>query len=115
MTEGGAYRFLIVTKHVVVREDLREMLQGTAGHQVDVVGRLGDVQAAPYDAVFLSAGADELISDPSVRDLIASGAKIVVMTGADRAGVVSAAGFTPLVQPFTTDDVLRVMRSLNLV
>ena len=107
-------RFLIVTRHVIVAEDLREALGGTRGNIVDMNREFKEHWAGPYDAAFFSVPLAVLLEDPRVIDLRRQGTKVVSIDGDVPDSEYEGTGIIPLPQPFSSLDVDRVIIQLGL-
>lgn len=112
--EAARRRSLIVTQHVVVAEDLREILLERLGSIVDTRYSLRSDWATGYALAFFGFPLREVLDDARITSMRAAGTKIVVLNGhlADTnplAGQVSI-----LEQPFRSADVVDLLVRLGV-
>ena len=107
-------RFLVVTRHVIVAEDLREALGCTRGNIIDVNREFQEQWTGPYDAAFFSVPLEDLLRDERVIDLRRQGTQIVSIDGDVPDSEYEGTGIIPLSQPFSSLDVDRVIIQMGL-
>lgn len=107
-------RFLVVTPHVVIGEDLRETLQASADTEVevDVFASLESAWELPYEVAFFGYPLADVLADERVLVMRKAGCQIVVLNGHIPQPDVVPAKIRVLSQPFTSEDVDVLMRDL---
>lgn len=102
-------RILVVTKNVVVGEDLREALSTYLNAEVTLAKDMSEIGASAFEVAIFGMPLDAALGDRRVRALHDAGTRIVLLNGHVAPEVLKGTGVTILPQPFTTEDVHRLM------
>lgn len=106
-------RFLIVTKNVVVAEDLKDILKEIPECRIDTCLSLGDGWDDDYGLAFFDVPVETLMKDKRVRKMHRSGANVVVMDGGLSDSSADCGRLSVLAQPFRSTDVVSLLHRLG--
>jgi len=108
-------KFLVVTKNVVMGEDLRDLLCSAGPPcEVDVIADPGAAWREGYRAAFFDAPRDWLTDEARVQAMSDRGTAIVLLDGQMAGADEAPGGIERLVQPFRSEDVLALLGRLGL-
>lgn len=108
-------RFLVVVGNAVAREDLCDLLATFYGGQVDTCVAAWSESQGRYAAAFFDASLNSLVENSEVRELARAGVPVVVLDGSIPSEAYAKVGLHCLAQPFSTEDVVALLRLLGVV
>ena len=112
-TRTDDQRFLIVTRNVVVAEDLKEILQEMAASEVDTRMSIDEGWNGTYRLAFFDVPVERLFEDSRVCAMRRAGARVVVLDGMLDRERVEEKGVSILPQPFRSADVVALLTRLG--
>ena len=107
---------LIVTKNVIVGEDLREIIEGLLeGSLVNIYRSLDDTWPTGHDVAIFGLPISTLLEDSRISEMQRSGTHIVVLNGHIPQETLQHSDIQVLSQPFRTEDVAGLLNDLGLL